>query len=74
MGTIIRVADGRIVLVKRAIEPGYGKWVFPGGYVDFGENSADAAVRETLESGAPYELELEMIRADGTTCWTTTRG
>ena len=25
------------MLVKRAIEPGYGKWVFPGGYVDRGE-------------------------------------
>ena len=25
------------MLVRRAIEPGYGKWVFPGGYVDRGE-------------------------------------
>ena len=37
VGTIIADAEGRIVLVKRAIEPGYGKWVFPGGYVDRGE-------------------------------------
>jgi 8-oxo-dGTP pyrophosphatase MutT (NUDIX family) len=34
VGTIITDGDGRIVLVRRAIEPGYGKWVFPGGYVD----------------------------------------
>ena len=31
--------DDRIVLVRRAIEPGYGKWVFPGGYVDRGETA-----------------------------------
>src|SRR6059058_199839 len=37
VGTIIRSASDRIVLVRRAIEPGYGKWVFPGGYVDRGE-------------------------------------
>ena len=28
-GTIIRNGDDQIVLVRRAIEPGYGKWVFP---------------------------------------------
>jgi PAS domain S-box-containing protein len=33
-----------------------------------------AAIARTIETGAPYELELEMIRADGATCWTTTRG
>jgi ADP-ribose pyrophosphatase YjhB (NUDIX family) len=51
VGTIITAgADGRqIILVKRAIEPGYGKWVFPGGYVDRGEEITLAAVREARE-------------------------
>ena len=49
VGTIIRMASGKIVLVKRAIEPGYGKWVFPGGYVDRGEEITLAAVREARE-------------------------
>ena len=49
VGTIIADADDRIVLVKRAIEPGYGKWVFPGGYVDRGEQLTDAALREARE-------------------------
>src|ERR1019366_7731893 len=31
-------------------------------------------IARTIETGAPYDLELEMIRADGATCWTTTRG
>ena len=49
VGTIIATADERIVLVRRAIEPGYGKWVFPGGYVDRGEPLTEAAVREARE-------------------------
>jgi ADP-ribose pyrophosphatase YjhB (NUDIX family) len=28
VGTIIADQESRIVLVRRAIEPGYGKWVF----------------------------------------------
>ncbi len=41
--------EGGIVLLRRAIEPERGKWVFPGGFVDRGETVPDAAVRETLE-------------------------
>ncbi len=49
VGTVIADDRKRIVLVKRAIEPGYGKWVFPGGYVDRGEEVQRAAVREARE-------------------------
>ena len=31
-------------------------------------------ITKALETGAPYNLELEMIRPDGASCWTTTRG
>ena len=44
VGTIIRTGGNRLVLVRRAIEPGYGKWVFPGGYVDRGEPLTVAAI------------------------------
>ena len=59
VGTIIRATSGRIVLVRRAIEPGYGKWVFPGGYVDRGEPLHAAAIREARE-----ECGLD-VRLDG---------
>jgi len=49
VGTVITDEHGRVALVKRAIEPGYGKWVFPGGYVDRGEEVQRAAVREARE-------------------------
>jgi 8-oxo-dGTP diphosphatase len=49
VGTIITRPNDDIVLVRRAIEPGYGKWVFPGGYVDRGEEVTLAALREARE-------------------------
>jgi ADP-ribose pyrophosphatase YjhB (NUDIX family) len=59
VGTIIRTEQDRLVLVRRAIEPGYGKWVFPGGYVDRGEPLPAAALREARE-----ECGLD-VRLDG---------
>lgn len=58
VGTIIRTTDEGLVLVRRAIEPGYGKWVFPSGYVDRGETLQAAAVREAREeSGLDVRLD-----------------
>jgi ADP-ribose pyrophosphatase YjhB (NUDIX family) len=41
--------DGGVVMVRRAINPGYGLWVVPGGFVDMGEVVQEAVVRETRE-------------------------
>jgi len=58
VGAIITDEQERIVLVRRAIEPGYGKWVFPGGYVDRGEEVQLAAVREAREeTGLDIRIE-----------------
>jgi ADP-ribose pyrophosphatase YjhB (NUDIX family) len=60
VGTIITRGDGHIVLVRRAIEPGYGKWVFPGGYVDRGEEVTLAAIREAREE-AGLDVRIERL-------------
>jgi len=47
-GTIFTI-NGRVALLRRGVEPAFGKWVFPGGYVDRGESVPEAAIRETKE-------------------------
>ncbi|MDP9292974.1 MAG: NUDIX domain-containing protein [Actinomycetota bacterium] len=41
--------DRRVVLLRRAFDPGKDLWTFPGGFVDLGESVEDAAHRETDE-------------------------
>lgn len=41
--------DGQVLLVRRGFKPGQGRWTFPGGFVDFDETPAQAAVRECWE-------------------------
>jgi ADP-ribose pyrophosphatase YjhB (NUDIX family) len=55
-GAILEL-DGGIVLIQRDIEPGYGKWTFPGGFVERGERAETAAEREVLEESG---LEIEV--------------
>jgi ADP-ribose pyrophosphatase YjhB (NUDIX family) len=48
--TTIPVTDaGEAVLIRRGIEPGYGAWAQPGGFLEVDETVTEAAVRETLE-------------------------
>lgn len=49
--------EGRILLCRRAIEPRYGYWTLPAGFMENGETAGEAAARETLEeAGARIEL------------------
>lgn len=41
--------DGKILLVRRAVDPARGLWTMPAGFVDAGEDPAEAAARECLE-------------------------
>lgn len=57
--TVLVERDGRLLLIRRAIDPGRGLWCFPGGYVDFGEDPAVAAVRECREEAG---IEVTGVR------------
>ena len=52
---------GEAVLLRRGIEPGYGAWAQPGGFLEVDETVAEAAIRETLEETG---LLVEPGRAD----------
>jgi len=41
--------NGQVLLCRRAIEPKSGLWTFPAGFMELGESTEQAAVRETLE-------------------------
>lgn len=54
---VVVETDGGVVLGRRAIEPGYGLWCLPGGFVNDDEDPARAAERECLEEiGARVEV------------------
>jgi ADP-ribose pyrophosphatase YjhB (NUDIX family) len=54
---VVVEAEGGLVLGRRAIEPGYGLWCLPGGFVNHDEDPERAAARECLEEiGAEVEL------------------
>lgn len=54
----IPVWGEQILLCKRAIEPRYGKWTLPAGFMEEGETLAEGAARETLEeAGARITVE-----------------
>jgi len=53
----IPVWETQVLLCKRAIEPRYGKWTLPAGFMELGETCAAGAARETLEeAGARVRL------------------
>src|SRR5260370_28898139 len=53
---VVEVDEG-VVLGRRAIEPGYGLWCLPGGFVNDDEHPADSAMRECMEEiSAAVEL------------------
>ncbi|MCM8611519.1 NUDIX hydrolase [Accumulibacter sp.] len=50
----------RILLCRRSIEPRHGLWTLPAGFMENGESTAEAAIRETLEE-ACARVEIEQL-------------
>ena len=54
VGTVA-VFDDKVLLCKRNIEPRWGKWTLPAGFLELGETTAQGAARETdEEAGASF--------------------
>ena len=49
--------ESRILLCRRAIEPRYGYWTLPAGFMELQETTAEAAAREALEE-ARAQIEI----------------
>src|ERR1700741_4091096 len=49
VGCIPEGRDGRILMCRRNIQPRFGLWTFPAGFMELGETSAQGAAREALE-------------------------
>lgn len=57
VGTVAHWGD-RVLLCKRNIEPRWGKWTLPAGFMELNETTAQGAARETVEeAGAEFEME-----------------
>jgi ADP-ribose pyrophosphatase YjhB (NUDIX family) len=53
---------GRVLLCRRAIDPCYGKWTLPAGYLENGETVESGAERETREEAGARIEALEPYR------------
>jgi ADP-ribose pyrophosphatase YjhB (NUDIX family) len=68
VGTVPVWGD-QVLLCRRNIEPRYGFWTLPAGFLELGETTADGALRETVEeAGAKVEMQglftvLNVVRA-----------
>ena len=58
----IPVWEDKILLCRRAIEPRHGYWTLPAGFMEMGETTSEAAVRETLEE-ANARVEIDGLYA-----------
>ena len=57
VGTVPVWGD-QVLLCRRNIEPRFGLWTLPAGFLEIGESTADGAIRETVEeAGARIELQ-----------------
>jgi ADP-ribose pyrophosphatase YjhB (NUDIX family) len=57
VGTVPIWGD-QVLLCRRNIEPRYGFWTLPAGFLELGESAAEGAIRETVEeAGANIELQ-----------------
>ncbi len=53
--------DDQVLLIKRGKAPRLGEWSIPGGHVEWGETTAQAAIREVMEETGIEAEALDLI-------------
>lgn len=56
------VHEGKVLLCKRSIEPRYGLWTLPAGFMENGETTMQGAARETWEEARARATGLQLYR------------
>jgi len=59
VAVVLTDSKGQILLVRRKVKPGVGKWCLPGGFMEIGETPQQAAIRELKEE---IGVEIEVPR------------
>lgn len=57
---VLAVHSDKILLCRRAIEPRYGFWTLPAGFMEIGETMKDGAIRETLEEANAIAINAKL--------------
>lgn len=60
VGSVVAADDGRVLLCRRAIEPRYGFWTLPAGFLELGETVEEGAKREAFEE-AQARIQIDGI-------------
>lgn len=53
--------QGRVLLCKRAIEPRYGWWTLPAGFMENDETTTEGAAREAVEEANAHSDDLQLF-------------
>ena len=56
----VPIYQGQVLLCKRAIEPRYGYWTLPAGFMENGETTVEGAIRECWEEAEAKMSQLEL--------------
>lgn len=61
VGALVVDESGKLLLVRRARDPGKGKWGLPGGFVDRNETIEQALAREVLEETKLRLTDIDLL-------------
>ena len=59
---VLIVRDNKLLLGRRNKQPDFGRWILPGGKIEYGETHEEAAIREAKEE---LGLTIEVVRLAG---------